>query len=204
MIATEEHDEWLSLDPSEMVRLQIRRFDIHRDSSELIAKLLRSAASRLDRKEEIGSYYASRESGRRRSAKAEACFIAACRGQLVGTLTIEGTNLSSPCRHYRRQDVATIHRYGVDPRWQHLGIGRALLSFANRWAAALGYAQLALDTPVAAGSLLDFYHTLGFRLVDTVHFPGCADDSAVLSRPTLIGWRHAHASHTNRRLQHDR
>ncbi|WP_415766297.1 GNAT family N-acetyltransferase [Paraburkholderia sp. J10-1] len=123
-----------------------------------------------------------------RSTVDEACFVAVCKGRTAGTLTLQGPDPASVCRHFRRPDVASILRYGVEPSWQRRGVGRALLSFGNRWAAMHGYLQLALDTPVDALRLLEFYHSLGFRLVDTVRFPGCEYDSAVLSRPSLAGW----------------
>jgi GNAT superfamily N-acetyltransferase len=125
---------------------------------------------------------------RHRRAEEQACFVAVCSGRLVGTITLHEPDPASACAHYRRADVATFHRFGVEPTLQRRGIGRTLLSFGNRWAAARGYLQLALNLPVAETALLDFFHTQGFSLIDTVRFAGGDADCAVLSRPTLTGW----------------
>jgi GNAT superfamily N-acetyltransferase len=173
--AVTSSDEWIVGDQPDLGRLVIRRFDAACDSMALVTKLLRADCTQ--------SGFA-----RLRRAEAEACFVAVCGGRLAGTITLLEPDSASVCSHYRRPDVATFHRFGVDPSLQQRGIGRALLSFGNRWAAAHGYLQLAMDMPVDGAALLDFFHAQGFRLIDTVRFAGRDCDSAVLSRPTLTGW----------------
>jgi GNAT superfamily N-acetyltransferase len=169
-------------------RMMIRPFDPEHDLNSQITKLLRRAAASVDVATDLLGQCQARERRVRRDNVDEACFVAVCKDRVAGTLTLRGADPFSACRHLRRPDVATVHRYGVEPSRQRRGIGRALLSFANRWAAAHGYLQLALDAPMSAQRLLDFYHSQGFRLVDTVCFPGCEYESAVLSRPSLPGW----------------
>ncbi|MEX3921090.1 GNAT family N-acetyltransferase [Paraburkholderia sp. BR10872] len=169
-------------------RVIIRPFDPGHNLNSQITKLLHRAAASVGVAGNLPVHCQRRERTVHRDTVDEACFIAVCKGRLAGTLTLRATDPASACRHFRLPDVATVHRYGVEPSQQRRGIGRALLSFANRWAAAHGYMQLALDAPMNAHRLLDFYHGQGFRLVDTVRFPGCEYESAVLSRPSLPGW----------------
>ena len=176
-------------------RVIIRPFDPGHDLRSQITKLLRRAAASVGVAGNLPVHCQRRERTVHRDTVDEACFVAVCKGRLAGTLTLRGADPVSACRHFRRPDVATVHRYGVEPTQQRRGIGRALLSFANRWAAAHGYMQLALDAPMNAHRLLDFYHGQGFRLVDTVRFPGCEYESAVLSRPSLPGWPRSPTSH---------
>ncbi|WP_322012005.1 GNAT family N-acetyltransferase [Paraburkholderia sp. J12] len=175
-------------DQSDIGRLVIRPFDEARDSMALVTKLLRRATASQEAERELPGERAGSGYARHRHAREATCFVAECGGRMAGTIMLQGPDPASACPHFRRPDVATLHRYGVEPSLQRRGIGRALLAFGNRWAAAHGYLQLALDTPVTAKSLLDFYHAQGFSLIDTVRFAGCDCDSAVFSRPTLAGW----------------
>jgi GNAT superfamily N-acetyltransferase len=186
--AATSRDEWIVRDPPDLGRLVIRRFDLERDSMALVSGLLRRATAALAEEGVLRADCAGAGHARLRLGEEEACFVALCNGRLVGTITLREPDPVSACLHYRRADVATFHRFGVDPSLQRQGIGRALLSFGNRWAAAHGYLQLALDMPVIGTALLDFFHAQGFSLIDTVRFAGRDYDSAVLSRPTLTGW----------------
>jgi len=122
----------------------------------------------------------------RERALAGDCFVAVCNGRIVGTLTVEGRDGNSQCEHYRQRCVASVHQFGIEPKWQSRGIGRALLAFAGHWAAARGYTQIALDTPFPANHLIAFYRAQGFSLVDVVRFAGRGYDSAVLSKAAAL------------------
>jgi GNAT superfamily N-acetyltransferase len=211
-------DEWIVGERPEIGRLVIRRFDAGRDSMALVTKLLRRASApfadegllRADHAaggpvpggpvagtpaagtpvagvHAAGAHTAGAPA-RVGADEAQACFVAVCGGRIAGTITLREPDTVSACSHFRRRDVATFQRFGVDPSLQRRGIGRALLSFGNRWAAAHGYLQLALDMPVTRTALLDYFHAQGFSLIDTVRFAGRDYDSAVLSRPTWTGW----------------
>ncbi|HEY4297358.1 MAG TPA: GNAT family N-acetyltransferase [Paraburkholderia sp.] len=169
-------------------RVVVRPFDARRDSWEQLTSLLHRAFVPLAR---IGLHCrcADQNAGvTRERAEAGECFVSVCHGQATGTMTLEPHAPHSPCEHYRRHGVATLHQFAVDPSRQGKGVGRAMLAFAARRAAALGSTQLALDTPFPATHLLAFYRGQGFSLVDVVRFPGRGYDSAVFSRPTLAGW----------------
>ncbi|MDR3099740.1 MAG: GNAT family N-acetyltransferase [Paraburkholderia sp.] len=164
-------------------RLVLRRFDPQRDSWERLTQLLHRAFARLA---SLGLHCASADQpagATRARAMAGDCFVAVCNGRIVGTMTIAGRDSASSCEHYRQHGVASLHQFGIEPAWQGRGIGRALLAFALRWAAARGFTQLALDTPFPAAHLLAFYRAEGFSLVDVVRFAGRGYDSAVFSRP---------------------
>ena len=169
-------------------RLFIRRFDARRDSWERLTALLHRAFAPLA-SSGLHCRCADQDAGAtRQRARAGECFVSVCSGQVVGTMTLVSHEPDSPCEHYRRDGVATLHQFAVSPAWQGRGVGRAMLAFAGRRAATHGAQQLALDTPFPANGLLEFYRAQGFMLVDVVRFPGRSYDSAVFSRPTVAGW----------------
>lgn len=123
------------------------------------------------------------------------CYVAVCDGRLVGTMTLYAPERDSSCELYRRDDIASLRQFAVEPLWQARGIGTLLIAFADHWAATRGYAELALDTPQPAAHLIAFYRGQGFRIVDFVRFDGKHYDSAILSKPpvatrTLANWSH--------------
>lgn len=191
---TQHQDERSTCNRPGIGRLVLRRFDPQRDSWERLTQLLHRAFTRLA---SLGLHCASADqaaSATRARALAGDCFVAVCNGRIVGTMTIEGRDGASPCEHYRQHGVATLHQFGIEPTWQGRGIGRALLAFALRWAAARGFTRLALDTPFPAAHLLAFYRAEGFSLVDVVRFAGRGYDSAVFSKAAashpFAGTRH--------------
>ena len=123
--------------PLDTGRLTIRPFDPERDSKAQISKLLRRAAASLDMARDLPGYCQGAVRAMHRSMADESCVVAVCKGRIAGTLSLQGADPASACRHFRRPDVATLHWYGVEPSWQRRGVGRALLSFGNRWAAPM-------------------------------------------------------------------
>ncbi|HTR06924.1 MAG TPA: GNAT family N-acetyltransferase [Paraburkholderia sp.] len=176
-------------------RLVLRRFDARHDSWEALTRLLNRAFARLAA---LGLHCLCADQSAnitRERALAGDCFVAVCNGRIVGTLTVKGRDSHSQCEHYRQRGVASVHQFGIEPKWQSRGIGRALLAFAGHWAAARGYTQIALDTPFPADHLIAFYRAQGFSLVDVVRFAGRGYDSAVLSKAAALhgggGFPHA-------------
>lgn len=110
--------------------------------------------------------------------------VVAVRGEVVvGTILIHGPALSSDCSWYRRAEVASAHRFAVEPVMQRSGIGLSLLRWAENHAKAKGYAELALDTAEPADHLVKFYKTNGYRFIEYVQWPGRHYRSVVLSKP---------------------
>ncbi|WP_052405625.1 GNAT family N-acetyltransferase [Paraburkholderia heleia] len=180
--ASQRPDEQIATVQPGLGRLVLRRFDARHDSWEALTRLLHRAFSRLA---SLGLHCSCADQAAsltRERALAGDCFVAVCNG----TLTLEGHDSHSQCEHYRQRGVASVHQFGIEPKWQSRGIGRALLAFAGRWAAARGYTQLALDTPFPAAHLIAFYRAQGFSLVDVVRFAGRGYDSAVLSKAAAV------------------
>lgn len=111
------------------------------------------------------------------------CFVALQGRRIVGTVTVERPDPAHECSWYRRPRTASAHQLGVEPGTQHQGCGTQLLAVAERWSAAQGYAEFALDTPRRARHLVDWYRARGFRPVDEVRHAGKRYRSVVLSKP---------------------
>jgi predicted N-acetyltransferase YhbS len=95
-------------------------------------------------------------------------FVAEVEGKVVGTITMESANGSSPLAWYRNVNVASIHQFGVDPAHQGTGVGSRLLARGAAWARARGCTSVALDTPDSAVNLHAYYMSHGFRRVAVV------------------------------------
>ncbi len=110
------------------------------------------------------------------------CFVALADARIVGTMTLEGPERGSPCRWYRRPEVASVHQFAVDPLYQGQGCGKALLREAEHWARKRGYGELALETPLAAEDLVSYYQARGFKPVEQMQKPDKNYLSVVLSK----------------------
>lgn len=176
-------------------RAVLRRFDPSRDSYEQLTEMLHRAFSRLGTMKLNCTCVDQDASVTRQRVQAGDCFVVVSRGRVVGTMTLYAPDNHSACSHYREPDIATVRQLAIDPLWQHRGIGKSLLAYAEHWAAMRGYAELALDTPYPAKHLLTFYQRQGFRLVSTMRFAGKVYDSAILIKApviarTLAVWTH--------------
>jgi GNAT superfamily N-acetyltransferase len=176
-------------------RVELRRFDPSRDSYVALTALLHRAFTRLGAMGlNCTCVDQTVETTRSRATRGD-CYVAVCEGRIVGTMTLYAPDHESPCELYRRDDIASMRQFGVEPVWQARGIGSLLIAFADHWAATRGYAELALDTPQPAAHLIAFYRGQGFRIVDFIRFDGKRYDSAILSKPpvatrTLANWSH--------------
>jgi len=110
------------------------------------------------------------------------CFLALVSGRIVGTIALYGPVDSDGCEWYKRDGVFHFGQYGVEPRLQGAGIGKALLTAAEREARLAGATELALDTSERATDLIQLYQRWGFRLVEEIQWEGRNYRSFVLSK----------------------
>ena len=152
------------------------------DSLVELTDLLHQAYARLGH---MGLNYTavdqSVEDTARRVSRGE-CVVARWDGRIVGTLTVRGNHSASACEFYRPAHVAHAHQFGVEPGRQGRGVGSALLAWAEAWASAKGFRELALDTAEPATHLIGFYTRRGFRPVGHVQWEGKRYRSVVLSK----------------------
>lgn len=176
-------------------RIELRRFDPASDSFDALTTMLHHAFSRLGAMGLNCTCVDQSAVVTRSRATRGDCYVALCDGRIIGTMTLYAPDHDSLCELYRRDDMASLRQFGVEPAWQARGIGTMLLAFAEHWAATRGYAELALDTPQPAAHLIAFYRGHGFRIVDFLRFDGKRYDSAILTKPaiaarTLARWSH--------------
>ncbi len=86
------------------------------------------------------------------------------------------------CPYFAQAHVASAHQFAVAPSQQRNGIGSRLLSHAESWAAANGYAELALDTAQPAHHLVALYRRRGYEHVGFVQWKGKRYRSVLLAK----------------------
>lgn len=173
----------------------LRRFDPTCDSFDELTAMLHRSFAKLGKMGLNCTCVDQSSTVTRERATRGHCYVVACNGRLVGTMTLYGPDRDSQCDLYRREDVASMRQFAVDSSWQSRGIGTQLLAFADYWAATRGYAQLALDTPQPAAHLIALYRSQGFRIAQFVRFAGKQYDSAILSRTPTAARTRATWSH---------
>ena len=102
--------------------------------------------------------------------------------QLLATVTLSPPHLVQGCPWYDRGDVASVGQLAVHPDWQSAGLGRALMAHAEEAAAAVGAAELAIDTSEQAQHLIRWYGKLGYRLVGHADWDVTNYRSVVMSK----------------------
>ncbi len=159
------------------------------ESFEMLTSLLHRAYARLG---SMGLNYTAVDQTvetTRRRAMAGVCYVAEIDGLLVGTITIESTqmhqNKSGECEYFARQGVASAHQFAVCPDHQGMGIGRGLLMKAECWAHGNGFSELAIDTAEVANHLISLYTRLNFVPVGHVQWNGKTYRSVVMSKRLL-------------------
>ena len=161
--------------------IRIRRF-CDDDSIDELTSLLHRAFARLGR---MGLACTSVEQSPETTlarVRRGTCFVAVRGDRILGTMTLETPGPRQPCEWYRQTDVASLHQFAVDPSEQKQGCGTQLLQFAERWTSGQRYDELALDTPLKAVHLVDFYVAHGFRQVGEFQNDGKSYTSAILSK----------------------
>jgi len=117
-----------------------------------------------------------------RRARKGTCLVAEVDGRLVGTLALHGRDEESEAAWFRREDVAVLEQFAVDPDVQGRGVGTALIDEAERRAGASGAAFAVGDTASPARHLIALYEARGYEIVDTVQWPGKVYRSVVLAK----------------------
>ena len=110
------------------------------------------------------------------------CLVAESDGRLVGTVVLVPPDRSGPSPWFDRPEVARFNQFAVGPARKGTGLGSRLLSEVESRAAALGAAELALDTAEGATDLIAWYERRGYRLVDHVAWQGTNYVSVVMSK----------------------
>jgi SAM-dependent methyltransferase/GNAT superfamily N-acetyltransferase len=109
-------------------------------------------------------------------------FVVEDGGVLVGTILLKDPAQSEGCAWYDRPDVASFHQFAVDPARQGEGIGLALVRHVEGEALARGAKELALDTSEWAYHLVDWYGSLGYRIVDETQWEDVNYRSVIMSK----------------------
>ena len=110
------------------------------------------------------------------------CFVAERNQEIIGTFTVYRPAADHQSNWYRRGDVACLGQLAVDPAYQRLGIGSDLLRRAEEAARRIGAAELALDTAKPAKSLIRYYASRGYRVVEEAQWPGKTYVSVIFSK----------------------
>lgn len=109
-------------------------------------------------------------------------FVAEQVDEIVATITLYQTSLTSHAEWYRQPGVFHFGQFGVRPDLQGQGIGSRLYAHIEALARKLGAEELALDTAEGAAHLRRWYERLGFRFVQFQQWPSTNYRSVVLSK----------------------
>jgi predicted N-acetyltransferase YhbS len=97
-------------------------------------------------------------------------FLAQLDNSVVGTITLRGPEVDSPCEWYRRPEVCIAGQLAVEPALQSQGIARARMDAVEVRARARRFRELAGDTSEHAAHLIAWYTRRGFRPVGHVQW----------------------------------
>ena len=103
----------------------------------------------------------------------ETFFVAEREGRVIGTVEVQPE---------AEAGLWGLHLLAVDPGVPEKGVGRALVAFAERLAAAGGGEWLRLDTPETHPWLPGFYERLGYARTGTVQWEGKLYRSVLLTK----------------------
>jgi len=110
------------------------------------------------------------------------CFVSLVDGKIVGTVCFYDKTEKDDSRWYSRADVGRFGQFGVDPDYQKMGLGRALLSIVEEYAIGIGKHHLAMDTAESAYHLIEYYSRLGFEHVEYIQWERVNYRSTVMSK----------------------
>ena len=109
-------------------------------------------------------------------------FVATESGEIIGTVTLYGPSLDSPCEWYQQPGVYRFGQFAVHPRLQGQGIGSRMLAVVEAAARERSAQELALDTAEGAAHLRKWYERRDFCFVQFTSWSDTNYQSVVLSK----------------------
>ncbi len=110
------------------------------------------------------------------------CFVAVMSDRVVGTITYYDSSATKGSPFLDRPGVGHLGQMAVEPSIQRQGVGTVLFKYAERYAAADGTLELALDTADSAQHLISWYERLGYSFVEHVQWRVTNYRSVVLGK----------------------
>jgi len=163
-------------------RVVIRPFREEDDAIPPITGLLHAAYARLA---EMGFRYTATHQSDEVTLKRlrrGVSLLAELDGEVVGTISLYGSEADSRCEWYRREEVHSFGQFGVRPDLQGGGLGSRLLDIVEGMAGERGAEELALDTAEGALHLIGWYERRGYREVERVAWGTTNYTSVILSK----------------------
>ncbi|WP_185909327.1 GNAT family N-acetyltransferase [Streptomyces sp. WAC01280] len=114
------------------------------------------------------------------------CWVALQAGELVGTVTVAAPH-AVPESYPAPSDAGAFWQLAVDPTFRGTGLGQRLLVLAERRIAALGSAQVAIDTSAEAVELVGWYRRRGYAPVGSWRWGVTNYESVVLVKDLVPG-----------------
>jgi GNAT superfamily N-acetyltransferase len=152
------------------------------DSIEELTEVLHHSYKQLkDRGYHSVATHQSPEITAERIAKGK-CLVAIFNNRIIGTLTYIPVGKVTHHKWYAQPHVGVCSQFGVIPELQGLGIGTALLKYAEQFALEDGATELALDTVGEAHDLIEYYIRRGFRKVGEAKWDAVNYRSVILSK----------------------
>lgn len=104
--------------------------------------------------------------------------------EYIGTLTIRPPQAESKVQLYRQQDVWSLSQFCISPKYQGLGYGKILHSYAISIAAKEGASFIALDTAASVSALISMYQTWDYEIVGSCDWrPQTNYESVLMQKP---------------------
>ncbi len=166
--------------------IEIRQFDMNKDSLEEMTKLLNEAyATWLDRGLKYLAATQSVEITRAR-IKDAVSLVGWHEQKMIGTITYYSPKINAGCKWYDQEGVGRFGLFATHPDYRKLGIGAKLLEKVEDMARSEGIDELAMDTAEDAKELIQYYTKRGYQFVQYVDWDITNYRSVVLSKKITL------------------